>query len=66
MAIVANPIDSNASGVEILGKQSRSKDQNPVELVLTALASLKLTVVLFALAIFVTLVGTLAHTEMDI
>lgn len=66
MAIVANPFDSNASGVEILGKQSRAKDQNPVELVLTALASLKLTVVLFALAIFVTLVGTLAQTEMDI
>lgn len=45
---------------------AKAKTTNPLELVMSSLASLKLTVALFALGIFVVLVGTLAQTEADI
>jgi ABC-type transport system involved in cytochrome c biogenesis permease subunit len=49
-------------------KRSRTatKQRNPLEVAMSALASLKLTVVLFALGIFIVWIGTLAQTEADI
>jgi len=46
--------------------RTRAKVRNPLDLFMSALASLKLTVALFALGIFIVLVGTLAQTEADI
>ncbi|MEN0110655.1 MAG: cytochrome c biogenesis protein ResB, partial [Planctomycetota bacterium] len=48
-------------------RQPRSRPPQPVGVrVLTALASLRLTVVLFALAIFLVFVGTLAQVDHDV
>jgi ABC-type transport system involved in cytochrome c biogenesis permease subunit len=70
MATTASPAGRQGpkpAGSHLATPQLRgSKWDNPLVPIMDALASLRVTVVLFALGIFVILVGTLAQTEMDI
>jgi len=67
---MATTLDPQPAATETPARAERAAAQSPlgalVRRVLTPLASLKLTVVLFALSIFIVLAGTLAQVNADI